>query len=260
MDKNYITYYREKIKKYDQFGRVHYEIKNHIDDIPEDYILNLEDIIDDLPGKQPRGYGVYFDYQLKVKPSQASLVKSKILFSTFLHLDNPKCVFVRYDNDVFPVYLDKRKILPIRKLTLKGWIETSYLYGGWTSKKVKLFFNEKDWEEDQDKKIKKKEERSKTSELEDLRKHNQPFALSSPKLKVIDVVKPTVKLVANVGDVIQGKLKVIENKYGILEGCLRGYDGTNWIDVYVNDKLVNDAMSLRDFQRLFIDNYKVDQI
>ena len=87
------------------------------------------------------------------------------------------------------------------------------------------------------------------------------FALTSPKFKIISVVKKTKWLTAKEGDVIYGSLPVIEtDNQGVAHKLLKGIGTqTNYIKVYVNGKFERQMGPL-DSPKLFLENYKVEII
>lgn len=78
-------------------------------------------------------------------------------------------------------------------------------------------------------------------------------------MRVLEICKKTDTLVGlKVGDIIEGYLSVLVRGKNSNYGALRGIGTcTNWIKVKVNGK-DRTEMSPLVFQRLFLDNFKVE--
>ena len=126
---------------------------------------------------------------------------------------------------------------------------------------VKCYQTKEDWtaaKAKRDTKTKAKRD-SERAAGEELRNVNPTFALATPKLRVLEICKKTDTLVGlKVGDIIEGYLSVLVRGKNSNYGALRGIGTrTNWIKVKVNGK-DRTEMSPLVFQRLFLDNFKVE--
>lgn len=88
------------------------------------------------------------------------------------------------------------------------------------------------------------------------------FSLTSPKFKIINIIKPTNKTSAKVGDIIYGELPVIKktsNNTGY-QTLLKGIGTrTNYINIYING-VFEKSISPILFQNLFAINLQVEQV
>ena len=86
------------------------------------------------------------------------------------------------------------------------------------------------------------------------------FSFTTPKFKIEKIIKETEWTSAKEGDTIYGEIPVITKDNGSPQVRLYGGNSyTNDVYVYVNDKF-NRAISPLIFQKLFMNNYIVQEI
>lgn len=243
-------------------------------DFPEEYIVSMDNIAldnrDETIGALKRSY-LYMD------KTDYNYIKPVIIWPTYtlnvIDVSDYEGAFVVRTIDEHDVlcYIEKcgevyrlwpiDYLIPWKQRVNHEELNHVFVYR-FPKRNIKCFLKKEDYEKDLFKKCEQAEKNyakyvDKKEELCNI----PTFALTSPKFKIISVVKKTKWLTAKEGDVIYGSLPVIEtDNQGVAHKLLKGIGTqTNYIKVYVNGKFERQMGPL-DFPKLFLENYKVEII
>lgn len=248
--------------------------------IPEDHIINDTDI---KYWSKDFGSSWFSRKCIYLKDDVFETVKNKIIWPTE---DCHNSVSGEYMGALIIRTEDKRDIITFIKMKESQNGERNYVLipidylatpeqrakNSWDSnytitnklpkRNVKVFLTFDEYQTDKEnKKNKASQKRTSTNKkIDDLKESVPCFNLTSPKFKIIEVIKETDWVKAGVGDVIHGELPVIGMYHDNPTGLLKGIGTrTNYIDVYVNGEM-HRSMSPLTFQDLFMYNFKVIQV
>lgn len=146
-------------------------------------------------------------------------------------------------------------------------IDKKYPYYNTTNilpkRNVKIFLSMSAYQTDKKKKKEKNDARcNKDRELiKDLTRQAPVFSFTTPKFKVLEVVKETAYLPGvKVGDIVYGEIPVIRGTDNRKWGSMKGIGTrTNWISIYINNNKVN-MISPVTFPSLFFNNIVVEEV
>ena len=254
-------------------SRTHNPIIEH--NIPEEYIVtNLKtNYVDDCYSTNCFWNNDY----LYINEDQFNMISDKLIYPTEIWSSKGYIGSfiwrVTYDNKTFDILCHANKrtfkdkeficIIPVNYVTSINAHHCSYTKDKYPNRKVKIFFSLEEREKDKaDKELKSKNKKlNKLNAQKKLNELNPEFSFSTPKLKIVDIVKHTDWIKdAKIGDIICGKMKIISDKNGVKVGCLYGVSTcSNYIDIYVNDEYYRSISPL-SFQDLFLNNYQVEEI
>lgn len=139
-----------------------------------------------------------------------------------------------------------------------------YIIHNMPNRNIKCFETYDEYIKNENKKIDAKKNKNKAEYANEkkLAKTIPTFSLTSPKFKIINIIKPTNKTSAKVGDIIYGELPVIKktsNNTGY-QTLLKGIGTrTNYINIYING-VFEKSISPILFQNLFAINLQVEQV
>lgn len=199
-----------------------------------------------------------------------NIISDKIVFPTFYNSwynrEYLGAIIVRceFGDIITYLYKDGDKIIlkPVRRFKKS---ESRYyeISGELPNRSIKVFLTKEEWEADnKSKKEKSEARRKKDRELtKNLTKQAPVFSFTTPKFKVLEVVKETAYLPnVKVGDIVYAEIPVIketdDRKFGSMHGI---GTRTNWISIYINDNKVN-VISPVTFPSLFFSNIVVEEI
>lgn len=177
--------------------------------------------------------------------------------------DNRDILGFLKDKDEFVVIIPIDYLATVEERKKNGyWNERYNITNSLPKRNVKIFLTKEEYIADKDaKKQKSNAKRSADNKKIEALKDSVPcFNLSSPKFKILEIVKETEWIKAGIGDVIHGEIPVIGLKNDNPIGLLKGIGTrTNYINIYVNGEL-NRTISPLTFQDLFLNNFKVIQV
>ena len=244
--------------------------------IPESYIVNIAAIPYNVVEIE-RMWTYNYAY---IKPEEFAQFEDKIIWPTeisFGGFDRNNylgCLLIKaYDGVDVLTYCEKYThkhcgdiILLFPLDDLRDYSQSSWRHprnaSALPNRNVKILMSKDEYNKDKvNKRTKSDDLRKKNNEIaEAIKKKNPCFGMSTPKLKVLGVLKKTDWLDLKVGDIIYGYMAVMKrDERGNYKGCLNGYMYSNEVKVFVNDELAR-CLSPLTFQELLQQNFYVELV
>jgi len=241
--------------------------------IPESYIIDCNSLKCKYFETQNQYWlSHYWGYcSMYLTEDDFNIISDKIVFPSFfpyfLYFEKYiGAIIVRceYGDIITYLYRESDKIIlkPVRRFK-KNESKNYDTCGKLPNRSIKVFLTKEEFEVDEKKKKEKNDaRRKKDRELAKYLTRQAPvFSFTTPKFKVLEVVKKTAYLPdIKVGDIVYGEIPVIkgndDRKCGSMEGI---GTRTNWISIFINGTKVN-SISLVTFPSLFFNNIVVEEV